>query len=261
MELTPYYDQAGITIYCGDCLEIMLLLDLVFDAIIADLPYGTTACSWDTIIPFEPLWENYKRLVKGNGAVVLFGSQPFTSKLVMSNLEWFKYEWIWEKEQGTNFLDAWRKPYKTHENLIVFCENSPNYNPQFTKGQPYINGIHRESQVYNSFNDKRALKTHGRLPRSVQKFNREVGLHSTQKPIALLSYLIRTYTDPGEIILDNTMGSGTTLVAAQREGRRAVGIELDEDYCKIAIDRLRQPSFFSIPDKPKAKIAEQISLL
>jgi site-specific DNA-methyltransferase (adenine-specific) len=262
--LGPYYQKNGITIYNGNCLEVMPKLDITFDAIIADLPYGTTACSWDEVIPFEPLWQNYKRLIKRNGAVVLFGSQPFTSKLVMSNLEWFRIEWIWEKPMGTNYLNANRDPMKNHENIIVFSDRYPVYNPQMRDGKPYaatrggVGGFIRDKTVggYLTVNNGE------RYPLTVNKFNNSPQkLHPTQKPLALLSYLIRTYTNPGEIILDNTMGSGTTLLAAQNEGRQAVGIELDEDYCKIAVDRLKQPSFFSIPDKPTVPKAEQLSLV
>jgi site-specific DNA-methyltransferase (adenine-specific) len=240
-------------------------LDLVFDAIICDLPYGTTACAWDTIIPFEPLWENYKRLVKGNGAVVLFGSQPFTSKLVMSNLEWFKYEWVWRKTNAGDFMTAKLRPRKHHENLLIFSDNKETFNPQMEVGNAYTDKPRKRSNnIANSTMPKLGIVNEGwRYPSSIQKFsNGNNGiLHPTQKPIALNAYLIRTYTNPGEIILDNCIGSGTTLLAAQNEGRRAVGIEISEEYCEIAVDRLRQPSFFSIPDKPKPEIAKQEQLL
>jgi site-specific DNA-methyltransferase (adenine-specific) len=265
--MTPYYERDGITIYCGETLEVMTYLyealQLIFDAIMADLPYGTTACSWDTVVPFEPLWENYKRLIKDNGAVVLFGSQPFTSKLVISNIDWFRVEWIWEKPMGTNYLNANRDPMKNHENIIIFSDGYPTYNPQMRNGKPYaatrgsVGGFIRDKKVggYLTANNGE------RYPLTVNKYNLPSNkLHPTQKPVDLLQYLIRTYTNPDEIILDNTMGSGTTLVAAQREGRKAVGIELDETYCAIAVERLRQPSFFSIPDKPKENPAEQLSL-
>ena len=127
--LTPYYQWDTGVIYCGDCLDIMPQLQGPFDSIICDLPYGTTACSWDEVIPFRPLWENYKRIIKKNGAIALFGSQPFTSKLIMSNLEWFRVEWIWEKPMGTNYLNANRDPMKNHENIIIFCDGYPTYNP------------------------------------------------------------------------------------------------------------------------------------
>jgi len=234
----------------GDCLEVMPTLESgSVDAIICDLPYGTTNCSWDSVIPFEPLWAQYKRLIKPRGAIVLFGSQPFTSALAMSNIEWFRYSWVWEKEQGTNFLDAYRKPYKVHEDINVFCECLPKYRPQYEAGIPYTNGKNRATDVYGSFHDTQELKTHGRLPKSVIKFNREVGYHPTQKPVSLLRYLLRTYTSEGETILDNTMGSGSTIVAAIQEGRNAIGIERDADYFAIAqqrcLEATYQPSLFA----------------
>jgi site-specific DNA-methyltransferase (adenine-specific) len=249
-------------------------LDLVFDAIICDPPYGTTACAWDTVIPFEPLWENYKRLVKGNGAVVLFGSQPFTSKLVMSNLEWFRQEIIWNKGEGGNFANANKRILPAHENILLFSQKSPVYNPQFTdKPTENIRGARYDSsetvfyknfQKVSSVNYKKDISypiSVIRFPSQAAECNSAHRLHPTQKPVALLAYLIRTYTNPGEIILDNAMGSGTTLLAAQNEGRRAIGIEISEEYCKIAVDRLRQPSFFSMPDKPKPEKPKQKALL
>jgi site-specific DNA-methyltransferase (adenine-specific) len=210
------------------------------DAIITDLPYGTTACKWDEVIPFAPMWAEVKRVLKPRGAFVTTASQPFTSALVMSNPEMFRYEWIWEKEQGTNFLDARRKPYKVHENICVFGCGLPVYNPICTPGNSYTNGKHRGSEVYSGFNDKQELKVHGRFPRSIQRFNREVGLHPTQKPIALYKYLIRTYTNEGDTVLDFTMGSGTTGVAAINTGRHFVGIEKDANYFEIATRRIEE---------------------
>lgn len=262
--MKPYFDRSGITIYCGDCLEVMPRLDRVFDAIIADLPYGTTACSWDTVIPFEPLWENYKRLIKDNGAVVLFGSQPFTSKLIMSNLEWFRQEIIWKKQHSKGFLNARRYHLNIHENILLFCSSLPNYNPQGLRSVSVKNGrINKAANgVYRNVNASNYMQTEGNFPKSVLHYDAitQNNCHPTQKPVALLAYLIRTYTNPGELILDNTMGSGTTLLAAQNEGRRAVGIELSEEYCKIAVDRLRQPSFFSIPNQSKEKKPEQLEI-
>ena len=265
--MKTFYERNGITIYCGDCLEVMAWLQMVFDAIICDLPYGTTACSWDTIIPFEPLWVNYKRLAKGNGAVVLFGSQPFTSKLVMSNLEWFKYEWIWEKNTGTRFLDKDIRPLNFHENILLFYQKQPTYNSQRWKGTPNHQRkpyqYKKSSNIYNEFHSPSSDISGEKYPRTTLKFNTVAPseiLHNNQKPVDLLQYLIRTYTNPGDLILDNTMGSGTTLVAAQNEGRRAVGIELSEEYCKTAVDRLKQPSFFSIPNKLKNDHQKQMRM-
>jgi site-specific DNA-methyltransferase (adenine-specific) len=237
-------------------------LQLIFDAIIADLPYGTTACSWDTIIPFEPLWTNYKRLAKGNGAVVLFGSQPFTSKLIMSNFNQLKYLWVWDKKGTANFALAKNQPLRATEDIVIFGKGPLTFNPQMRKGKMrgkggggkcIINGINPIYTVNDDYYPTNIIRI------SNANFQ-ERGLHPTQKPVDLLQYLIRTYTNPGEIILDNTMGSGTTLVAAQREGRRAIGIDISEEYCAIAVDRLRQPSFFSIPDKPKKPTPKQPAL-
>ena len=266
--MTPYYERNGIAIFCGDCLEVMPGLELEFDAIIADLPFGITACDWDTVIPFEPLWREYKRLIKANGAVVLFGSQPFTSMLVMSNLEWFKHEWIWQKNTGGNFLNVVREPMKEHESVLLFSSGNSTYNRQMQNRSEA--GIKRQSSPfqpsalsdnYNNFTPKVVEReVFFRVPSSVQKFNRELGLHPTQKPVSLISYMVRTYTNPGELIIDNAMGSGTTLLAAQNEGRRAIGIEISEEYCKIAVDRLRQPSFFSLSTRGNVE-ARQLELM
>jgi site-specific DNA-methyltransferase (adenine-specific) len=256
VQLTPYYDRDGITIYCGDCLDVMPKLEPEFDAIIADLPYGTTACSWDSVIPLDVLWVEYKRLIKTRGAVVLTGSQPFTSKLVMSNLEWFKYEWVWNKVNVTGFLDVKKRPMKKHENVMVFCQGQSTYHPQMSgKATKPFGKMRSGTNKYQIYSGKCGSKFSQGVgyPQSIIKFQRptnmsgeDYGLHPTQKPVALMSYLIRTYTNPGEIVLDNTMGSGTTLVAAQQEGRWAIGIELSEDYCQIAVERLRQRSLFAV---------------
>ena len=260
--IIPYYDRGGITIYCGDCLEIMSLLELLFDAIICDLPYGITACAWDTIIPFEPLWENYKRLVKKDGAVILFGKQPFTTLLAASNIKQFRYEWVWEKSNSGQFLNANRKPLPRHENILVFYKSLPTYNPQMANGKPYActsAGVGATTSDLSVIG-WRTINTGERYPTSVLKFSNDTGLHPTQKPFDLLAYLIRTYTNPGDLILDNCIGSGTALLAAQNEGRRAVGIEISEEYCRVAVDRLRQPGFFSIPDKIEVQ-PKQMALL
>lgn len=266
--MTLYYERDGITIYCGDCLEVMPHLTPPVDAIIADLPYGTTACAWDSVIPFEPLWANYKRLIKRAGAVVLFGSQPFTSDLIMSNRAWFKYEWIWNKRNGGNFQLANCQPLKVHENICIFYKDLPAYNPIFTPAD--LSNNHKRGKEKNlnikhvSSKELRYSFTRDetkRYPISILDYdglgnecNANSRLHGSQKPVALMSYLIRTYTNPGELILDNTAGSGTTGVAAQNEGRRCIMIEQDEDYCAIAVDRLRQPSFFSLPTQTQPKI-------
>ena len=232
----------------GDCLELMKLIpDKSIDAIISDLPYGTTACKWDTIIPFEPLWEQYKRIIKDNGAIVLTASQPFTSALVMSNVKMFKYEWIWIKNRGSNFASVKKTPIKEHESVLVFYKNAPTYNPQMQERTG--GGVDRVRKPFKQTRDK--ISEHGvevkgaewlgelRFPSSWQKVNCEVGLHPTQKPVALFEYLIKTYTNEGDLVLDNCMGSGTTGVACKNLNRNFIGIELDSEYFKIAEKRVK----------------------
>ncbi|MDN6344482.1 MAG: site-specific DNA-methyltransferase [Tetragenococcus koreensis] len=226
-------------IYNEDCLEGMKRIpDKSVDMILCDLPYGTTACKWDSIIPFEPLWEQYKRVIKDNGAIVLTASQPFTSVLVNSNLKDFRYEWIWEKNQGVNFLLAKKQPLKVHENILVFYKKQPNYNPQIEKGKPYVSGRGDSGEVTNKIK-KIQIKNKGtRYPKTVQKIKREFGLHPTQKPVALFEYLIKTYTNESETVIDNCMGSGTTAIACINTNRNYIGFELDKDYYDIAIERI-----------------------
>ena len=226
-----------IKLYKGDCLELMnSITDGSIDMILCDLPYGTTACKWDTVIPFEPLWAHYKRVIKPNGAIVLFGSQPFTSALIMSNIKMFKYCWIWEKEQGVNFLMAKKAPMKVHEDICIFGGNA--YSPQMTTGKPYLSGKGNSGEVTGNIKKIQTKNNGTRYPRSVIKINRETGIHPTQKPVALLEYLIKTYTNEGETILDNCMGSGSTGVAAKNLNRKFIGIEKDDNYFNIASERI-----------------------
>lgn len=233
----------------GDCLEMMKgIPDGSIDVVIADPPYGTTACKWDTVIPFEPMWEQLKRVTKKNGAIVLFGSQPFTSALVMSNPKMFKYEWIWEKNRGSNFASTKYQPMKEHENILVFGEARVNYYP--TKQLRAEGGLTRSKYNVNASNTGKREGYGGikgidsgkigdyRVPRSIQKFNTEVGLHPTQKPVALMEYLIKTYTNEGETVLDFTAGSGTTGVACQNLNRNFILIEKEPEYIKIIENRL-----------------------
>jgi site-specific DNA-methyltransferase (adenine-specific) len=220
------------------------------DAIICDLPYGTTACKWDTVIPFEPLWAHYKRVIKPNGAIVLFGSQPFTSALVMSNVKMFKYCWVWRKNRSTGFANAKKQPLREVEDILVFYKAQPTYNPQ---NLTRINKVRRNStqggatiQGHDIGNAKGSMRTIGAeyvqefegYPTNVLEIDSERGIHPTQKPVALMEYLIRTYTNEGETVLDNTMGSGTTGVACLNTGRNFIGIEKDLAYFEIARNRI-----------------------
>ena len=229
----------------GDCLEVMKdIPDKSIDMILCDLPYGTTACKWDTIIPFEPLWEQYKRIIKDNGAIVLTASQPFTSALVMSNPDMFRYELLWIKEQGTGNLNANKIPLKQHENISVFYKLLPLYNPQMTEGKPYT--IKRQKNINVIFGktgtkDGYETKNKGeRYPTSTLYFNRELRgrFHPTQKPVALFEYLIKTYTNEGDLVLDNCAGSGTTGVACKNLNRNFILIEKEPEYIDIINKRL-----------------------
>ena len=246
----------------GDCLELMQAIpDKSIDMILCDLPYGTTACKWDTVIPFEPLWAQYKRVIKDKGAIVLFGSEPFSSELRMSNRLEYKYDWIWEKGSATGYVHAKNKPLKAHEIISIFSNGTTvhasqskcrmPYYPQMAKGTPFTK-IHRTfntgklnhppSSVNKNYVNAVEVNNGTRYPRSVIRFSQyNVGRHHpTQKPVALLEYLIRTYTNEGETVLDNCMGSGSTGVACVNTNRNFIGIELDADYFKIAERRIAE---------------------
>ena len=234
-----------IDLKLGDCLEVMKQIpDGSVDMVLTDPPYGTTQCKWDAVIPFEPMWEQIKRLTKHNSAIVLTASQPFTSALVMSNLKMFKYCWVWEKSKASGFLNARKRPLVAHEDIAVFSMGRPPYNPQMTLGEPYNKGKRKDQEtedVYGSFNSVVVSSEGKRYPRSVKYYKtaeREGSYHKTQKPVALMEYLIKTYTNEGETVLDFTMGSGTTGVAAKNLGRSFIGIELDEGYFNIAKERI-----------------------
>lgn len=220
--------------------EMAKIQDASIDAVICDLPYGVTACKWDTVIPFEPMWEQLKRVTKKNGAIVLFGSQPFTSALVMSNVKMFKYEWVWEKSKATGFLDCKKKPLKNTEDIVVFSQDATNYYPVMTEGKPHKNGGGRTgpAHVYGKFTDRKSTVTNLYYPKRIIKFITEHGHHPTQKPVAIMEYLIKTYTNENETVLDFTMGSGTTGVACKNLNRNFIGIELDETYYNIAKQRI-----------------------
>ena len=224
----------------GDCLEKMAdIADGSVDMILCDLPYGTTACKWDTIIPFELLWAQYSRIAKRSAAIVLTASQPFTTALIASNMREFRYTWVWEKEQGVNFMLAKKQPLKVHEDVCVFYRDLPAYSPQMTAGRPYVSGKGNSGEVTGCREKVQTINDGTRYPRSIQQFGRQTGIHPTQKPVALMEYLIRTYTQEGETVLDNCMGSGTTGVACINTGRKFIGIERDEKYFQIATDRIK----------------------
>jgi len=233
-----------VNLYLGNCLDILKEIeDNSVNMVLCDLPYGTTACSWDSIIPLEPLWEQYNRICKENAAMVFTAAQPFTTILAASNIKNFKYEWIWEKPQGTNPMNAKVMPLKSHENILVFYRKKPTYNPQMWFSTPY-SGFSSETskigEVYNKAKSKHRDNPEGsRYPKTILKFKQEKGLHPTQKPVELMRYLIRTYSNKNDVILDNTMGSGTTGVACVLENRKFIGIENDEKYFKVAQDRIK----------------------
>jgi len=244
-------------ILLGDCLELMQdIPDKSIDAIIADLPYGTTDCKWDSVIPFEPLWEQYKRIIKDNGAIVLFGSQPFTSALVMSNPKMFKYEWIWEKSNPSNIALANKQPMKYHENVCVFYKKQPIYNKQMIpRENNSISVAHKSNYVYKNRGseqtslgqisvDSRRYDAKWKNPSSVLKVNslrpnsKEKVNHPTQKPVALIEYLIKTYTNEGDLVLDNTAGSGTTAIACLKTNRQFIVMEKEQKYYDIILKRV-----------------------
>ena len=230
------------TIIHGDCLEVMPQLpNGSVDMILCDLPYGTTACKWDTIIPFEPLWTEYKRIIKSNGAIVLTASQPFTSALVMSNPKWFKYELIWDKQKGSDFLNSKIKPLGSHENILIFANKSIIYKPQFWFSKPYKKTPN--GSLSDNYGKRKTAWTESvdgkRYPLSIISKERDGNrIHPTQKPVALFEYLIKTYTNENDLVLDNCAGSGTTGVACKNLNRNFILIEKDLGYFNIAQTRI-----------------------
>ena len=233
----------------GDCLELMKdIPSKSVDMVLCDLPYGTTRNRWDTVIPFTPLWEQYNRVIKDNGAIILFGSGIFSADLMESNKKMWLYNLIWQKTQPTGFLNANRMPLRNHEDILVFYKHLPTYNPQKTQGhkRKISSAKHKEhcrkTENYGEHNLSSYDSTE-RFPCSVVRFSKDIqtsALHPTQKPVALLEYLIKTYTNEGETVLDNCMGSGSTGVACANTNRNFIGIELDENYFRIAESRIRQ---------------------
>lgn len=242
--------EENYKLYKGDCLEIMKSIQSKsIDMILCDLPYGTTQCKWDSVIPFEPLWEQYNRIIKDNGCIALFSSQPFTSSLVMSNPKMFKYEWIWQKTHPKGHLNAKKMPMRAHENIEIFYKKPPLYNPQMTHGHKrkvaktnYV----RESDGNSCYGREvrnTSYDSTDRYPLDVQVFSnadQSKKLHPTEKPVELCEYLIKTYTNENMLILDNCMGSGTTGVACIKNNRKFIGIELDENYFQIASKRVAE---------------------
>jgi DNA modification methylase len=235
----------------GDCLEMMQLIPSgSIDMVLADPPYGTTACKWDTVIPLEGMWAELKRLIKPNGAVVMTASQPFTSALVMSNPKMFKYDWCWYKNKRTGFLNAKKQPLRSKEDILVFYNKQPTYNPQKSIGHKPVNNYTKNTSDGDTVGKTKLLITGGgsteRYPYNVIQIpvvnqdgsSGDGRYHPTQKPVALMEYLIRTYTNEAETVLDFTMGSGTTGVACANTGRKFIGIELDQGYFDIAKDRI-----------------------
>lgn len=250
--------MACYDLYNGDCLiEMQRIADKSIDAIICDLPYGTTACKWDTIIPFEPLWKQYKRIIKDNGAIVLFGSEPFASLLRLSNIKDYKYDWVWDKGRPSGFSYAKHRPMLQHEMVSIFG-GSLQYYPQARElsdtykarnNRKRITETNMSDTVYGNMRfetPKRDGVTTG-YPKTIIHFEKDASnqfanklIHPTQKPVALLEYLIKTYTNEGETVLDNTMGSGTTGVACMNTNRNFIGIELDKNYFDIAEKRIKE---------------------
>ena len=243
------YCKDKVQLYKGDCLEIMKdIPDKSVDMILCDLPYGTTRNKWDSVLSLDELWEQYERIIKDNGAIVLFAQTPFDKVLGCSNLKMLRYEWIWEKTSATGHLNAKKMPMKAHENILVFYKKLPTYNPQKTAGhkRKVSKAEHKINCVKTTNYGEHGLTTYDsteRYPRSVQVFKtdkQKEALHPTQKPVALLEYLIKTYTNEGETVLDNCMGSGSTGIACLNTNRRFIGIEKDDKYFDLACNRINE---------------------
>ncbi|MCK7258043.1 site-specific DNA-methyltransferase [Enterobacter asburiae] len=247
-----------VTLIHGDCLEIMKeIADTSVDLILCDLPYGSTACAWDSVIPFEILWGHYRRIISPTGAIVLTGSQPFTSALVMSNPSWFKYSWVWEKNRASGHVHAKNKPMKKHEDICVFSPGNTLHASQSTKRMTYNpqglieladpvtrkrNDAGDNAVMSKRMSHKPTSQTHGGYPTSIIRFDipmNENRFHPTQKPVDLMEYLVRTYSNDGDTVLDNCMGSGTTGLACINSCRNFIGIEKDENYYEIACQRIQ----------------------
>jgi site-specific DNA-methyltransferase (adenine-specific) len=247
-----------IKLFNGDCLEVMKdIKNKSLDMILCDLPYGTTACKWDIVIPFGLLWEQYNRIIKDNGAIVLFGVEPFSSYLRLSNIKNYKYDLVWDKVKGTGFLNAKRQPMRNHELISVFYKKQCTYNPQKTIGHKMKKSYRSkelQTDVYGEMKNNYLYESTERYPRSIQIFSTDTqnsSLHPTQKPVMLLEYLIKTYTDKGESVLDNCMGSGSTGVAAKNLNRKFIGIELEKKYFDIAEKRINSEIVYREIEEPE----------
>ncbi|MDU5082835.1 MAG: site-specific DNA-methyltransferase [Bacillota bacterium] len=263
-------------VFEGDCLEVMKLIeDTSIDMILCDLPYGHTQNKWDSIIPLDLLWEEYERIIKPNGAIVLTSSGMFTAQLMLSNPKMFKYKMIWVKSKSTNFLNAKKQPLRKYEEVCVFYKRQPTYNPQMTEGEPYDKGM-RKNQLSGSYGDFEPVhvKSNGdRYPTDVIYFKTAESegdvVHPTQKPVELGRYLVRTFSKPGDVVLDNTFGSGSFIVSALLEGRNFIGIEKNEDvelfknetidYIEIAKNRIKE-AWDSLDERKKKKV-KKVNLL
>lgn len=239
--------ENNFSLHLGDCIEnLKNITDTSVDMVLCDLPYGTTQCNWDVIIPFDDLWKELNRICKKNAAMVFTASQPFTSLLITSNIKNFKYNWVWEKSKATGYLNSKKQPMRAHEDVCVFYRKQPTYNPIMVSGTPYNKGeAHRPTDVYGEQKSVLVKNDSGlRFPRTVQYFKTAESegkvVHPTQKPVSLMEYLIKTYTKDGDVIIDPTMGSGTTGVAAINLNRKFIGIELDENYFNIAQKRIEE---------------------
>jgi hypothetical protein len=236
-----------IKLYNADCLKVLTTFENEsVDLIYCDLPYGTTQCKWDKVIPLNEMWKLINKIAKLNTPIIFHAQQPFTSYLIMSNIKTFKYTWVWEKSQASGFLNSKRRPLVAHEDIIVFCKGTPVYYPQMTEGTAYNKGLRKqqtENDVYGSFEQVEVKSDGLRYPRSVQYFKTAESegktFHKTQKPIKLAEYIIKTYTKKNDIVLDFTMGSGTACIACLNNNRQFVGIENDDKYYDIAVKRIQ----------------------
>ena len=245
-----YYKDEYVKLIHGDCLEVMKKIpDGKIDMILCDLPYGTTRNKWDSVIPLDLLWQQYERIIKDNGCIALFAQTPFDKILGNSNINLLKYEWIWEKNKATGFLNAKKMPLKAHENILIFYKKLPTYNPQglIKKETPTINKGNRGKKEQGAGGTnygkatKDAVQEYENYPKDILKFNVVMKpMHPTEKPVDMLEYFINTYTNEGELVLDNTSGSSSTLVACQNTNRKGIGIELEKEYCEISKKRLEE---------------------